>query len=94
MRHVKQVGTFLGLGTLILSLAACGSGEKRREACLSPALEKNIYGFNPCNPFHSSFQSVSVVSSCVEGSRRFHETGERPWNTFSTTITTRTLRGL
>jgi|GEM_PF-1921406 len=49
MRHVKQVGTFLGLGTLILSLAACGSGEKRREACLSPALEKNIYGFNPCN---------------------------------------------
>jgi hypothetical protein len=31
MRYVKQVGTFLSLGTLILGLAACGGKKKTGE---------------------------------------------------------------
>jgi hypothetical protein len=31
MRYVKQVGTFLSLGALILGLAACGGKEKKKE---------------------------------------------------------------
>jgi ABC-type glycerol-3-phosphate transport system substrate-binding protein len=31
MRYMKQVGTFLSLGALMLGLAACGGKEKKQE---------------------------------------------------------------
>jgi hypothetical protein len=36
MRYVKQVGTFLSLGALILGLAACG-GKKKTGESTTPA---------------------------------------------------------
>lgn len=35
MRYMKQVGTFLSLGALILGLAACG-GKKKTDAAPAP----------------------------------------------------------
>jgi hypothetical protein len=32
MRYMKQVGTFLSLGVLMLGLAACSKGEKQEGA--------------------------------------------------------------
>jgi hypothetical protein len=36
MRYVKQVGTFLSLGVLMLGLAACGGKEKKEGAAPTP----------------------------------------------------------